>query len=207
MPNHKSDQSNIKQKRNAYDKSEKKPPKKISESYLHNSALYYLERFSASKKHFIFVMQRKVRRSCMYHADQDYDKCADMVVALADKFEASGLLDDKLYTNGLVTSLRRKGLSRSAIINKMNIKGISRENTLIALENLDNDLCETPQEAEEKAALKLAKKKRLGPYFTGEEQNIKRSLGIFARAGFSYQIAKSILNMDKDIEEFDLYSS
>ncbi len=203
MPNHKSDQPNIKQKRNAYDKREKRPPKKISESYLHNSALYYLERFSASKKHFIFVMQRKVKRSCMHHSDQDYDKCAEMVIALANKFEASGLLDDKLYTNGIVTSLRRKGLSRSAIINKMHVKGISRENTLTALEYLDSELCETPQEAEMKAAIKLAKKKRIGLYFTGEEQDIKRSLGIFARAGFSYQIAKSVLDMD--IEEFDEY--
>ncbi len=202
MPNHKSDQAKIKQKNSPYEKREKRPPKKISESYLHNSALYYLERFSASKKHFKTVMLRKVRRSCMHHSEQDYDECAIMVKALADKFEKSGLLDDETYTNGLVSSLRRKGLSRSAIINKMYAKGISQEKTIAALEKLDNELCETPDEAERHAALKLARKKRIGPYFTGEEQDIKRSLGMFARAGFSYQIAKHVLNLEIDDESY-----
>ncbi len=175
-----------------------KTPKKISETYLHNSGLYYLERFSASKNHFKFVMKRKVKRSCMHHTEQDYDLCAQMVDTLADRFENSGLLDDNLYTNGLVASLRRKGLSRSAIINKMRVKGIETEKTIHALENLDNDNYENFNVAEEQAALTLAKKKRIGPFFTGEEQNIKKSLGIFARAGFSYQVAKATLDIDSD---------
>ena len=200
MPNHKSDTLNINNK-NKFNKREKRAPRKISERYLHNSGLYYLERFSASKKHFKSVMLHKVKRSCMHHTEQNYDDFAMMVNALADKFEASGLLDDNLYTNGVVASLRRKGLSRSAIINKMYVKGISQEKTIDALEKLDDDLSETPEQAEEKAALKLAKKKRLGPYFIGAEENIKRSLGVFARAGFSYQISQSILSMDiKDID-------
>ncbi len=192
----KSNKSNFREN-NKYDKNKKpKIPKKISESYLHNSGLYYLERFSASKKHFKFVMKRKCKRSCMHHETQDYDTCADMVDTLADRFEKSGLLDDNLYTNGLVTSLRRKGLSRSAIINKMRVKGIETDKTMDALNKLDNDNNENLDDAEKKAAFKLAKKKRIGPYFTGEEQNIKKSLGIFARAGFSYQIAQTILSLD-----------
>ncbi|PCI56177.1 MAG: RecX family transcriptional regulator [Alphaproteobacteria bacterium] len=208
MFQHKSDQTKIKPQKHANKQNytnagqrERRPPKKISESYLHNSGLYYLERFSASKKHFIFVMSRKVRRSCMHHTDQDYDECIVMVHALADKFERTSLLDDALFTNGLVTSLRRKGKSRSAIVNKMRMKGITSEQTIEALEKLDNELHDTAENAEMTAALHLARKKKLGPYFTGEEQNMKKSLGIFARAGFSYQIAKSILDMDDD----DLY--
>ena len=198
MSYHKSNKSNT-GKNNKYDKNKKpKIPRKISESYLHNSGLYYLERFAASKKHFKFVMKRKCRRSCMHHENQDYDICADMVDALADKFEKSGLLDDDLYTNGLVTSLRRKGLSRSAIINKMRVKGIETDRTMDALNKLDNDNNENSDDAEKKAALRLARKKKIGPYFIGEEQNIKKSLGIFARAGFSYQIAQTILNIDID---------
>ena len=114
MPHHKSDKANI--------KPQKKIPRKISETYLHNSGLYYLERFAASKKHFKFVMKNKVKRSCMHHTEQDFEQCAAWVDALADKFEKVGLIDDDAYTNGLVASLRRKGKSRSAIINKLNIK-------------------------------------------------------------------------------------
>ena len=198
MLHNKSDKVNI--------KPEKKIPKKISETYLHNSGLYYLERFAASKKHFKVVMKRKVRRSCMHHTEQDYDKCADWVDALADKFEGVGLIDDHAYTNGLVASLRRKGLSRSAILNRMSIKGIAQEKTIIALEKLDSENGNNCDIAEKEAALKLARKKKLGAYFVprhdGHEQDIKKSLGVFARAGFSYQIAKEILDMDY-IDEYN----
>ncbi len=192
MANHKSDNVKINPKKH-FEGRIGRAPKRISESYLHNSALYYLERFSASKKHFIFVMLRKVKRSCMYHSDQDYDECAAMVAALADKFEALGLINDELYTSGKVAALRRKGLSRGAIISKMHAKGISKEDTVNALKKLDNEQYDNEEDAERRAALKFAKKKCIGSYFKGKEQDIKRSLGILARAGFSYEIAKYVM--------------
>ncbi len=67
-----------------YKKREKPAPKKITESYLHNSGLYYLQRFSASSEHFRSVMMRKVKKSCMHHTDQDYDACAVMVDKLVE---------------------------------------------------------------------------------------------------------------------------
>ncbi len=213
MSQHKSDQIKIKQQKgkaknnkSGYEKREKRPPKKISESYLHNSGLYYLERFAASKKHFIFVMTRKVKRSCMHHTEQNYDECVSMVRNLADKFERTGLLDDTLYTNGLVASLRRKGKSRSAIVNKMRIKGIDQDRTLEALDSLDNDQHNGSQQAEEEAALKLAKKKKIGPFFIGEDENLQKSLGVFARAGFSYQVSRKVLEMtEEEIEGAEKY--
>lgn len=177
---------------------ERRPPKKITPTYLHNSGLYYLERFAASKKHFKTVMMRKVKRSCMHHVDQDYNECNDMVDELVNKFEKSGLLNDELYTNGSVSSLRRKGLSRMAIISKMLQKGISKDQTILALEKLDYETYDSSDDAERAAALNFARKKRIGPYFTGEKQNIQKSLGVFARGGFSYNIAMGILELDAD---------
>ncbi len=195
----------------AYDKSheakikrQKKKPKKITESYLHNSGLYYLERFAASKAHFQSVMTRKVKRSCMVHPEQDFDKCAEMVIALADKFERVGLLDDESYTRGRVGSLRRKGLSKSVIVQKMHIKGIAREHTLTALQALDDETYDDERDAEIAAALRLARKKRLGPYrrdmqeVDDDGKSARRALGVFARAGFSYDIAKTVLDMSAD---------
>ncbi len=199
MHHHKSEQSNSKREKQR----KPKTPKKITPTYLHNSGLYYLERFSASKKHFITVMSRKAKRSCMHHTDQNYDECIQMVHELADKFEKVGLLNDDLYTNGLVNSLRRKGKSEKAIISKMHVKGIDPEKTVNALKALDNDLFETPQEAELYAAMKLARKKRIGPFFQGDEENVQKSLGVFARAGFSYDISKQVIDMDDDrFEEY-----
>ncbi len=196
----KTEKSSYKQKSFNSNKSKQKIPKKITPTYLHNSGLYYLERFSASKEHFKTVMLRKVKHSCLYHKDQDYQTCANMVVELADKFEKCGLLNDEIYTNACVSSLRRKGLSQTAIIAKMRLKGIDKERAITALEQLDKENYDSKEDAEKAAAIKLARKKKIGPFFQkeGEEQDIKKSLGILARAGFSYNIASHILNMDID---------
>lgn len=198
MQHHKTDQAKIKPQK------KKRTPKKISETYLHNAGLYYLERFAASKKHFIRVMGRKVKRSCMHHTDQNFEDCIEMVRKVADKFEQSGLLNDGLLTEGLVRSLRRKGTSKRAILNKLQQKGLDQNTVSKTLEKQDEEHHECTQQAEKMAALKLARKKKIGPYFLGEEENIQKSLGTLARAGFSYDIARSILEM-KYTEAEDLF--
>ena len=209
MTHHKAEYINSKPEKNNSDKKNKpfkqrqrRTPKKITPQYLHNSGLYYLERFAASKKHFKSVMIRKVKRSCMQHTEQNYQECVQMVNELADKFEKCGLLNDQLYTASLTSSLRRKGLSHSAIITRMLHKGISKEQTCQALEKLDCENHENQESAEKAAALKLARKKKIGPFFLGEEENVKKSLGIFARAGFSYQVAMDVINMS--LEDTDI---
>lgn len=186
---------------------EKRPPKKITPSYLHNSGIYYLERFVASKSHFKTVMARKAKRSCMHHKEQDYDECLKMVAEIADKFEDMGLLNDALYTTGMVTSLRRRGLSRNAIIQKMRIKGIDPPDTISALNDLDEAHHDTEKNAEIAAALRLARKKKMGPYrmntlqsssHDDQAKELNRHMGRFARAGFSYEITKYVLEMDED---------
>lgn len=199
--------SDNKSKKKDWDKRpEKKPPKKITPTYLHNSGLYYLERFAASKNHFKTVMKRKVRRSCMHHLDQDYDECAKMVDELADKFEKVELLNDAQYTESHVNSMRRRGMSRSAIITKLMLKGIPREQTSTALDVLDEDLHEDKYIAEKHAAVKLVRKKKIGPFWRGiEEENHKNSLGKLARAGFSYEISSWALKLEEEeLDEFTI---
>jgi len=196
------------QKKNFKKKRERRPPKKITERYLHNSALFYLERFAASKKHFTTVMMRKVKRSCMHHKDQSFDDCAKLVHQLADKFEKNGLLNDDLYTDSLVNSLRRKGLSTNGIVTKMLIKGIARDKTLEALERLDTANHAHPHEAEKMAAITFARKRKIGPFFRGvkEDEDFNKSLAKLARAGFSYDISSFVLALTTEEAEEAIYN-
>ena len=129
-----------------------KKPKKITESYLHNAGLYYLERFATSSGNFREVMMRKVKRSCMFHTEQDYDKCAQMVDALVEKFIRTELLNDTAYTRNMVQSLRRKGKSAKSI--QLYLRGKKLDSALIisALEERDLETHETASEAELEAA-------------------------------------------------------
>ncbi|MGB4057568.1 MAG: RecX family transcriptional regulator, partial [Alphaproteobacteria bacterium] len=104
---------------------EKKKAKKITADYLHNSGLYYLQRFAASREQFRAVMLRKIKRSCLHHPEQAFEPCQEMLDTLIKKFIDSGLLNDDLYTQGAVASLRRQGKSKKAIATKLIIRGVS----------------------------------------------------------------------------------
>ena len=184
---------------------EKKPPKKITENYLHNAGLYYLERFAASKSHFKTVMGRKVWKSCNHHKDQNYETCMKLVEALADKFEESGLLDDSAYLRGMVTSFRRRGLSRRAIVAKLKAKGLDANQITAAIDTYDEEECDDVEQAEFLAALKQARKKRLGPFDTMNRREPDKAMAALARGGFSFDIVQKVITMNLEEAEEALH--
>lgn len=180
---------------------QQKPPKKITETYLHNAGLYYLQRFAASTGHFRTVMQRKIDRSCRHHADQDRGECTAMLNCLIEKFTASGLLNDNIYSRGMVTSLKRRGFSERAIHARLQVKGLTQSEIQAALAGFHEDHTKDPDQTEFEAALKLARKKKLGPYAAGRETDLKKAMALFARAGFSFDMARRVLGLDIDSAE------
>ena len=180
---------------------QKKIPKRITADYLHNSGLYYLERYAASSGHFRTVMTRKVKRSCHYHTDQNYDECIKLIDNLIEKFLRAGLLNDDLYLRSMITSYRRKGLSSSMIKQKLFAKSIAADSIEDAIKQFDAEQDLAPQQAEIKAAAIFCRRKKLGAYRIKDIEN-EKELAKMARAGFSFDISKKILGMsDHEIEE------
>lgn len=198
-----------------------KSPKKITKSYLMNSGLYYLQRYATSRAHFEKVMQHKIHRSCIFHNQTNTEEHFALLQEVIAHYIDLGLLDDQAYTRAMVASLRQRGTSRSAILNKLRSKGIDAERTLCVLEEVDKDnherglgplaltdplSCKAPTCPEHIAALQHAKKKRLGPYRKDDtplcDKAYKRALSSFARAGFSYSIARDILQMEDTTNGF-----
>lgn len=185
-------------------RSKKKVPKKITETYLHNSGLYYLERYASSVENFKRVMRNKIKKSCAHHDDQNMDECLTLLQSITDKFIDLGLLNDDQYARGMVTSYRRQGKSRKAIEMKLRSKGLRSELVLEHLETIDAEH-KYPVEAEFIAALKLAKKRRIGPFQGDKEVVFDKALGIFARAGFNYDMARKVMELSQEDAEDTLY--
>ena len=178
-----------------------KRPKRITPDYLHNAGLAYLQRFPASTAHFKTVMGRKIRRSCAFHTDLDEQSCLEMLTPVIENFQRLGLLDDQAYVRGMVTSLRRRGLSAQAIRAKLQAKGIPTEKAMEQISKYDEDEHEG-QNGELIAALRLARRKKLGP-FKDKDKDDQKQLATLARAGFSYEISSKILSMSsEDVQEF-----
>lgn len=186
------------------EKSEKrtvKKPRRITESYLHNAGLFYLQRYTASSTHFKKVMARKVERSCRFHEDQDRDRCLAMVDELVEKFKSLGLLNDHAYLTGMITSLRRRGMSTRAIFARLRAKGLSGPEIEEALTRYDDDL---PEDAELISALRHVRRKKIGPYASPDADSdlaykaMQKNMASMARAGFSYDIIQKVLDMPQE---------
>lgn len=182
----------------------KKPPKKITEKYLYNSGLAYLQRFPTSTAHFRKIMERKIKRSCNYHKDQSLEVCNAFLTQTIVGFERMGLLNDEAYLAGMVHSLRSRGLSTQAILFKLQQKGMPSPMVTNVLKDYDDG--EHGTDAELVAALTICRKKRLGPYRRVEQCDRNKELAALARSGFSFDIAQKALDMDPD-EAFGLVSS
>lgn len=194
-------------KKPAKDQKKKRTPRKITPRYLENAALYYLQRYASSAGNLRRVLTRKVDRSCLFHgtaADEFYPVIDDLVA----RYEKSGLLNDTLYAEGRTASLRRQGKSRQAISANLKSKGLAQDTIQKALESVDGERAADDLPAELAAALKLARKRKIGRFNQKPESDPllrrkqqAREMGIMARGGFSYDIARQALDFAADDED------
>ncbi len=168
-------------------------PRKVTAKSLDNAALHYLQRFATSAENLRRVLMRRVERSARAH-ETDRDEGAAHVDALVERFVSAGLVDDRVYAEGRALSLHRRGTAARVIRGRLRQKGVGDDDIEAALatvaeENPDGDLA---------AAVNLARRRRLGPYrSTGPEPDRRqRDLAALARAGFSYDIARRVLDGD-----------
>lgn len=185
----------------------RKQAKRITADYLHNAGLYYLQRFAASSGHFQRVMMRKIDRSCAAHPDQSREDCIALLGDLIDRFQRAGLLNDEVYARGMITSLRNRGLSSRAIQAKMSARALPQPLISRALQNhMEEAGIEDAHAADLNAAFRYARKRRIGPFASGaaikdkeeQQKRYERAMASLARAGFGYDIARTVLETPPD---------
>lgn len=165
-------------------KVKRKTAKKLSESYLRNSALYYLQRHPASVSHFLTVMGRKMKRSFKDHPGQDLEAFSTFLrEKLVPEFIRAGFLNDALYAKALTGSLQRRGLPKRVIAMKLATKGV------------EADAEQLSEQDDFESARLYAKRKRLGPYAT-RARDPQKDLAAMARAGFSYDVVMRVLKAE-----------
>jgi regulatory protein len=117
-------------------------------------------------------------------------------------------VNDKVFADIKATGLRRAGKSRRVITQKLAAKGVTKALIDEAMGGADEGM--EPEDAEMKAALSFAKKKRLGTFrkvdlaSLSREASLKlrqKELAAMARAGFALDVARKVLKA-KDLEEF-----
>lgn len=181
-----------------------KAPTRIALGDLNTIALDYLARFATSQKRVADMLVRRIRRSAQFHGDDPEPMLAAVPAIIAGLVERK-FLDDNAFAGMKAASLTRRGGSRRQISAKLAQLGVAAETRDQAIAGLAEEFGDT----ELTAAITYAKRRRLGPYrvrhIAGAQRlaQEKRDMSAMARAGFSYALARRVLQSDMEIEPED----
>jgi regulatory protein len=171
--------------------SRERPQKPVTERYLQNAAIYYLGRFASSAANLGQVLERKVRRRNEDHHRPTQEQM-DWIGAVVEKCVTLGLVDDTEYARNRALSLHNSGKSERRIKDGLKQKGVGPEDIENAIAELRRDKGEG---LEMSAAIAYARRRRFGPFRSGEADTdkMRRELASFARAGFGFSLSKRIV--------------
>jgi len=172
---------------------------------LHEAALAYLARYTATEAGLRHVLERRLDRWQRQSQRNGLDPEAiaaqvatarNAVREVVARLTAAGALNDAAYAESRARSLVRSGRSHRAVLAYLAAKGVDAETAASVMPK--------PEQSELAAALVLARKRRIGPFRPGQvpdEAGRRRELGVLARAGFPRSVAHQALAMDPDQAE------
>ena len=161
---------------------------------MRNFALSYVEKYAPSKQQLkTYLLKKYLKNSNTSVKKQDVNNLIDVVLS---DLEKSKFINDKFYSESKAKSMIQRGKSINKIRNYLISKGINSEfikDTVekITDENSDQDFF---------SAIKLCKKKRMGPARTEDNRPLfyKKDISLLARNGFDFETSKKIMDIDKE---------
>jgi len=161
---------------------------------MRNFALSYVEKYAPSKQQLkTYLLKKYLKNSNTSVKKQDVNNLIDVVLS---DLEKSKFINDKFYSESKAKSMIQRGKSINKIRNYLISKGINSEfikDTVdkITDENSDQDFF---------SAIKLCKKKRIGPARTEDNRPLfyKKDISLLARNGFDFETSKKIMDIDKE---------
>ena len=146
-------------------------------------AIYYLSKYSSSKKNLEYILKKKIRR--ISDEKKIRFQLYKEIKIIINKLEQLKLINDTIYAESKIHALLNQVKSKNYIKQYLIYKGVSSE---VASEQISL-FYEKNQNLEKENALKFAKKRNL----INDKKDYEKKLAKMARAGFSYEISKEIL--------------
>ncbi|WND01920.1 RecX family transcriptional regulator [Temperatibacter marinus] len=177
-----------------------KRKKPVTAAYLERAALFYLERYSSSRKNLERVLDRKVRRRHEDHSPPSQEE-KEWIKQAADKCVNLGFVNDQRYASQKALSMHLSGKSERAIKNYLYHKGLSEEDISYAFKDLEE---ERGEDADLRAAIIYARKRGFGPFRMRHksEDREQKDLASMLRAGHSMEQVHKVLKVSS-VEELE----
>ena len=156
----------------------------MNQEKLQKYAIDYLSKYDSSKKNLADVIKKKIFR--LNISSQEKSKLINHIDNILSNLEKNNLINDERYCNSKIESLSLRGKSKSFIFNYLLKKGVDK----FKIQNNLNTFEKNNSNWELTSAKIFARKKKI----IESKNSYEKKLAKMARAGFSYEICKKILN-------------
>lgn len=171
-------------------KRRKRPPPRLSEAGLERVAAHWIKRFWGPTAGLRRVLRRHAHASQQAWGGDEAEANA-MVEALIARLVDVGLLNDREVAVQRARSMHERGVSAFGIRGRLRAAGLADEDVQAGLAGLHDG----QGDPEWRAAVAYARRRRLGPFrVQARAERRQRDLAAMARAGFSFDLARRVVD-------------
>ena len=172
----------------------KKKTLKVTVEEMRNFALAYVEKYAPSKQQLKTYLLKKYLKIYVPNVKkQDVNNLIDIVLS---DLEKSKFVNDKFYSESKAKSMIQRGSSINKIRNYLIGKGINDE----FIKETVNQIQDNNSDQDFFSAIKICKKKRIGPARTEDNRPLfyKKDISLLARNGFDFETSKKVMDIEKE---------
>ena len=160
---------------------------------IRNFALAYVDKYAPSKQQLrTYLLKKYLKLSVPNIKKQDVTNLIDVVLS---DLEKSKFINDKFYSESKAKSMIRRGSSINKIRNYLIGKGVKDQ----FIKDTVNKINENNSDQDFFSAIKICKKKRIGPARTEDNRSLfyKKDISLLARNGFDFETSKKVMELQK----------
>ena len=161
---------------------------------MRNFALVYVEKYAPSKQQLrTYLLKKYLKLSVPNVKKQDVTNLIDIVLS---DLEKNKFINDKFYSESKAKSMIRRGSSINKIRNYLIGKGVNDQ----FIKDTVNKINEDNSDQDFFSAIKICKKKRIGPARIDDNRPLfyKKDISLLARNGFNFETSKKVMELKKD---------
>ena len=160
---------------------------------IRNFAYSYLEKYNPSKQQLkTYLFKKLIKKNQTKVSKKEIFNLIDSVIStlVEQKF-----LSDKYYSDIKSKAFLRRGYSLNKIRYSLIKKGIDEK----YIKDSISKIKENESDPDFFSAIKICKKRRLGPCRAEDNRPLfyKKDISILARSGFTYEVSKKVLDLPK----------
>ena len=172
----------------------KKKTIQVTVDEMRNFALSYVEKYAPSKQQLkTYLLKKYLKISIPNVKKQD---ATDLIDVVLSDLEKSRFINDKFYSDSKAKSMIQRGSSINKIRNYLIGKGINDE----FIKETVNKIQDDNSDQDFFSAVKICKKKRIGPARTEDNRSLfyKKDISLLARNGFDFETSKKVMDLNKE---------